>query len=74
MPIFHPRHGKVDFLGDRSLGFLLEYIKFLQVVESQIGEDMRMQLEAVSYEQFLKKYTNMANAQSGLFRDDEIAF
>ena len=74
LPLYDPIFGKTDFLDDKHLAWTHKYINFLAGIEYQIGEDMRQQMEAFSYDAFLKRlnkqmqYDSYKNAYSDDFR------
>jgi hypothetical protein len=53
LPEFNPLVGKTDFLDDKHMYYLVEYVKFLRALDSIIGTDVRNKVESVSYETFL---------------------
>ena len=57
LPQYHPRLGQTDFLDDRHLGYLLDYINFMETLEISVGDDLRKCMENFSYENYLRKMT-----------------
>lgn len=61
LPNYDPIKGQVDFLDDKHLTFCSKYLDMLAGLETTLGEDMRRQMDSLSYEQFLKRKTNAMN-------------
>lgn len=50
LPMFDPVKGNTDVLDDKNLTWARNYIKMLASLEQTIGEDMRQQMEALSFD------------------------
>ena len=56
--------GITDFLDDKHLAWTFNYLDMLASLESTVGDDMRQQMEALSYDQYLKRTTKSMNYNS----------
>ena len=50
IPQFDPVKGVTDFLDDKHLAWTYNYLDMLSSLESTVGDDMRQQMEALSYD------------------------
>ena len=53
MPLFEPRFGKTDFLNDMHMTYIYEYMKFIKTLDKTVGGDIRIRMEAISYEKYI---------------------
>ncbi len=64
LPMFHPKLGQTDFLDDKHLGYLLDYINFVESMEVSVGDDIRKCMDNFSYENYLRKLTKQMRYDS----------
>ena len=61
LPQYDPIKGQIDFLDDKHLSFCQKYLDMLAGLESTISEDNRRLMDALSYDQFLKRRMQAMN-------------
>ena len=74
LPQYHPKLGHTDFLDDRHLGYLLDYLNFMESLEFSVGTDVRTQMENFSYENYMRKMTKQMKYDSYKNPSDQALF
>lgn len=61
IPEYHPTAGSSDFLDDKYLQYVVNYLKLIQSLEGPIGVDLRQRMEVMPFEQYLQRTTRSMN-------------
>lgn len=49
--------GRTDFLDDKHMYYLMQYLRFIKSLDKAVGTDIRHKMEGYSYESFIQKIT-----------------
>ena len=70
IPQFDPIFGKTDFLSDTHSNFLYEYLNFIKTLDKSIGSDIRIRMEAMTYEKYIQRITKKIRYDSHSNKDN----
>ena len=72
LPNYSPKEGEIDFMGDKHLGWTFNYLGWLASMEENMGADVRMLMEAFSYEAYLMRSTQSTKYDRAKYSDSTI--
>ncbi|CDW85004.1 UNKNOWN [Stylonychia lemnae] len=64
LPMYHPKVGTTDFIDDRHMHFLYQYLKFILSLDTAVGSDIRIRMGYASYEAFIQRLVKQSKIDS----------